>query len=113
MTAKCPHGTPLDEDCGKCREIIDAMKRLQDRVWVGRDAIGGLMIYPTRPEHRQAVEYMRVLSRAEVEKLASYEGVDTLQLINSLYRTIAGQRRHIARLENPSAHVAAGVTGHD
>jgi hypothetical protein len=70
-----------------------------DRVWVGRDAIGGLMIYPKMPDHRQAVEYMRVLSRAEVDKLASYEGVDTLQLINSLHRTIDGQRKHIARLQ--------------
>lgn len=27
MTSHCDHGTPLDEDCGKCREIVDAMKR--------------------------------------------------------------------------------------
>lgn len=72
-----------------------------DRVWVGRDAIGGLMIYPKMPDHRQAVEFMRVLSRAEVDKLASdREGCDTQQYINSLVRTIEGQRKHIARLES-------------
>jgi hypothetical protein len=27
MTSKCPHGTPLGEDCGKCREIVDRQKR--------------------------------------------------------------------------------------
>lgn len=92
-----------------------------ERVWVGRDAIGGLMIYPRMPDHRQAVEYMRVLSREEVEKLANdTEGVDPMQWINSLLRTVEGQRKHIAALnrklemaENPSAHVAAGVTGHE
>lgn len=74
--------------------------KLPDRVWVGRDAIGGLMIYWKCPEPGQAVEFMRVLSRKEVEKLASdAEGVDTQQLINSLHRTIDGQRRHIATLE--------------
>ncbi len=42
-------------------------------------------------------EYMRVLSRQEVEKLANgAEGVDALQWINSLLRTIEGQRQHIA-----------------
>ena len=92
----------------------DPKAGLPDRVWVGRDAIGGLMIYWKMPDHRQAVEFMRVLSRQEVDKLANdREGVDAGQWINSLLRTIEGQRRHIARLENPSAHVAAGVTGHD
>lgn len=74
-------------------------RTLPERVWVGQDAIGGLMIYPKMPDHRQAVEYMRVLSRQEVEKLASDEGVDPMQLINSLHRTIDGQRKHIAQLE--------------
>jgi len=41
---------------------------------------------------------MRVLSRQEVEKLASSEGVDVMQMVNSQLRTIEGQRRHIARL---------------
>ena len=79
---------------------------VMDRVWVGRDAIGGLMIYPTRPDHGQAVEYMRVLSRAEVEKLANDEGVDSMQLINSLHRTIEGQRKHIARLQREAREEA-------
>lgn len=76
-------------------------RTLPERVWVGQDAIGGLMIYPRRPHpaDNQAVEYMRVLSRQEVEKLASDEGVDPMQLINSLHRTIDGQRKHIAQLE--------------
>jgi hypothetical protein len=87
-------------------------RSMPDKVWVGRDAIGGLMIYPRLPDHRQAIEYMRVLSRQEVDKIAG-DGIDVQQYINSLLRTIEGQRRHIARLENPSAHVAAGVTGHD
>jgi hypothetical protein len=49
--------------------------------------------------HGQAVEFMRVLSRQEVDKLANdAEGVDAMQWINSLLRTIEGQRKHIARL---------------
>ena len=68
------------------------------RVWVwweGRDPRIGF----TKPLPRhQAVEYMRVLSREEVEKLAGGEGVDTQQYINSLLRTIEGQRRHIETL---------------
>ena len=69
-----------------------------DRVWVwweGREPRIGF----TKPLPRyNAVEYMRVLSRQEVEKLASSEGVDVMQMVNSQLRTIEGQRRHIARL---------------
>jgi hypothetical protein len=83
-----------------------------DRVWIWPNERGGLCVSITKPPESHAVEYMRVLSRHEVEKLAG-EGVDVQQYINSLLRTIEGQRRHIARLQNPSAHVAAGVTGHD
>ena len=72
-------------------------RTLPERVWVGQDAIGGLMIYPRLPDHRQAVEFMRVLSRQEVDKLVG-DGVDVQQYINSLLRTIEGQRKHIARL---------------
>ena len=43
-------------------------------------------------------EYMRILSREEIDELAG-EGVDTQQYINSLMRTIEGQRKHIASLE--------------
>jgi hypothetical protein len=47
----------------------------------------------------EAVEYMRVLSRAEVEKMGGCdEGVDLQQVLNSLTRTIEGQRREIQRL---------------
>jgi hypothetical protein len=71
---------------------------MPDRVWVGRDAIGGLLVYPKLPDHRQAAEYMRALTRPEVEKLAP-EGIDVQQYLNSLLRTIEGQRKHIARLQ--------------
>lgn len=71
---------------------------LPDRVWVGPDAIGGLVLYRTHPEHWQALEYMRVLTRKEVEKLAEGEGVDVQQLVSSYRRTIEGQRREISRL---------------
>lgn len=74
-------------------------KPAPERVWVGCDAIGGLMVYPKRPEHGQAAEYMRVLSRQEVEKLAG-DGVDVQQYLNSLLRTIEGQRRSIANLRD-------------
>jgi len=75
-------------------------RTLPERVWVGRDAIGSLIIYPTRVYHGQAVEFMRVLSRQEVETLANdAEGISVQQYINSLRNTIDGQRKHIARLE--------------
>lgn len=74
------------------------------RVWVwweGREPRLGF----TKPLPRHnAVEYMRVLSREEVEKLAAGEdGVDMTQLLNSHLRTIEGQRRHIAQLQEQLA----------
>ena len=94
-----------------------------DRCWIYRDGYHYAQVTFTKPDTRlypTAVEYMRVLSRQEVEKLASDEGVDVMQMVNSLHRTVEGQRKHIAdlqrkieELENPSAHAAAGVTGHD
>lgn len=95
-------------------------QKLPERCWIsfapmGMDIKGQrlLQVARSRPVMQpDAVEYMRVLSRQEVDKIAG-EGVDVQQYINSLLRTIEGQRRHINRLENPSAHVAAGVTGHD
>lgn len=86
--------------------------RLIDRVWVWRSTLGVLRVSVTKPPEIHTIEYMRVLSRREVDTLAG-DGVDVQQYINSLLRTIEGQRRHIARLQNPSAHVAAGVSGHD
>jgi hypothetical protein len=68
-----------------------------ERVWVWLEGEAIRAHAGVRP-HPEAVEYMRVLSRHEVEKLSGDEGVDTQQLINSLYRTIEGQRKHIARL---------------
>lgn len=69
------------------------------RVWVwweGREPKLGL----TKPLSRHnALEYMRVLSQQEVEKLASDEGVDVMQMVNSLHRTIDRQRKHIAKLQ--------------
>ena len=94
-----------------------------DRCWIYRDGYHYAQVTFTKPDKRlypTAVEYMRVLSRQEVEQLANSEGVDVMQMVNSQLRTIEGQRKHIAtlqrkieELENPSAHVAAGVTGHD
>ncbi len=75
---------------------------LPDRVWIGKDDIGLLFYGVKRPEIGEPIEYMRVLSRKEVEKLASdwQEGADVQQYINSLVRTIEGQKRHIATLES-------------
>jgi hypothetical protein len=28
MTSHCDHGTPLTEDCGKCREIVDRQREM-------------------------------------------------------------------------------------
>jgi len=94
-----------------------------DRCWIYRDGYHYAQVTFTRPDPRMyptAVEYMRVMSRQEVEKLANSEGVDVMQMVNTQLRTIEGQRRHIAtlqrkieELENPSAHVAAGVSIRD
>lgn len=96
-----------------------ADKRMPDSVWIWRDNFGLLFYGDKRPERIECIEYMRVLSRQEVEKISG-EGIDVQQYLNSLLRQIEGQKRHIAtltrkveELENPSAHVAAGVTGHD
>lgn len=73
-----------------------------DRCWIYRDGYHHAQVTFTKPDTRlypTAVEYMRVLSRQEVEKLAGGEGVDTQQYINSLLRTIEGQRRHIRELQ--------------
>lgn len=72
-------------------------RTLPERVWLWHDR--GLQVSLEKPAmpHGQAIEFMRVLSRQEVDKLAT-EGVDTQQYINSLLRTIEGQRKHIARL---------------
>jgi hypothetical protein len=93
----CEHPKPV-ESRTEDRRTYGERASMPEHVWVGRDAIGGLMVYPKLPEHRQAVEYMRVLSREEVEKLANGEGVAVQQYINSLVRQIEGQRRHIAEL---------------
>jgi hypothetical protein len=71
-----------------------------ERLWVWKEGGRLCVCEGSRPDVvPAATEYMRVLSREEVEKLASDEGVDPMQLINSLYRTIEGQRRHIAQLQ--------------
>lgn len=90
---------PLTEDERTWRGV-------PERVWVARNTHGDLLIYPRMPEHRQAVEFMRVLSRQEIEKLASdVEGVDTQQLLNSQQRTIEGQRKHIGILQERIARL--------
>lgn len=83
-------------------------KRLDERsgaprCWIWRDSYHYPQVAFSKPDSKlypTAVEYMRVLSRAEVEKLAFGEaGVDPMQLINSLHRTIDGQRREINSLK--------------
>jgi hypothetical protein len=71
--------------------------RLTDRVWVWRTERDSLQVSVTRPPVGPADEYMRVLSRHEVDKLAG-DGVDVQQYINSLLRTIEGQRKQIASM---------------
>lgn len=75
-----------------------------ERVWVWRDAGGALRCASGARPAAAAVEYMRVMSRDEVEGLALREGCDSQQFLNSVRRTIEGQRREIARL---NAKVAA------
>lgn len=74
-----------------------------DRCWIYRDGYHYAQVAFSRPDPKlypTAIEYMRVLSRAEVDKLwQSQEDVDGLQLVNSLMRTVEGQRKHIARLQ--------------
>ena len=60
------------------------------------------------PESTSSALFLRVLS--EHEKGQPVNGQD---LLNALMWRVRNQRREIARLQNPSAHVAAGVTGHD
>ena len=75
-------------------------QKLPDRIWVGKADQNSLWALAEKPFALVGVEYMRVLSRQEVERLLnSEEGCDTQQLLNSLYRQIEGQRLHIARLE--------------
>jgi len=72
-----------------------------DRCWIWRDSYHYPKVSFSKPDPKvhPSVEYMRVLQRHEVEKLANDAGgVDTQQLINSLQRTIEGQRKHIAEL---------------
>jgi hypothetical protein len=72
-----------------------------ERCWIWRDSYHYPQVAFSKPDPkvRPSVEYMRVLSRDEVEKLAySESGVDSMQLINSLHRTIDGQRREINRM---------------
>lgn len=86
---------------------IPTEKRLDERsgaarCWIWRDSYHYAQVSFSKPDPKlypTAVEYMRVLSREEVEKLAFSEaGVEPMQLINSLHRTIDGQRREINRM---------------
>lgn len=42
MTSQCPHGTPLTEDCGKCRAEVERMKE-QVRVAL---SLGHTSVFP-------------------------------------------------------------------
>jgi hypothetical protein len=67
-----------------------------DRIWVWNQ--GGETRAQAGPRPcNEACEYMRVLSRREIEKLAG-DGVDVQQFINSLLRTTDGQRQQISAL---------------
>jgi hypothetical protein len=73
-----------------------------DRCWIWRDGHHYAQVSFTRPDPKlhASVEYMRVLSRPEVERAASGEdGVDSMQLINSLHRRVENQLREINRLK--------------
>jgi len=72
--------------------------RTDEHVWI---TYGG-EVFRERPKTIQAVEYMRVLSRQEVEKIAG-DGIDVQQYLNSLLRQIDGQRREINRLKETLA----------
>ena len=71
-----------------------------DRCWIWRDSFHYPKVSFTRPDPKvhPSVEYMRVLSRQEVDKIAG-EGIDVQQYINSLLRTIEGQKRQIASMQ--------------
>lgn len=74
-----------------------------DRCWIWRNAFHEPCVTFTKPDPKMhpSVEYVRVMSRQEVEKLANdFEGVNVQQYINSLQRTIEGQRRHIRELQS-------------
>ena len=79
-------------------ELKTTDERLPEVVWVSTDAIGGLMIYPRRPDHGQGVKYFRVKDWRQIEKLASAEGVDTDQYVTLLHQRSEAQRKEIARL---------------
>lgn len=78
---------------------------MPDRVWVGRDAIGGLLVYPKSPDHGQAAEYMRLLTRQQLTKLAETEGVELDAYATTLYRICESQQRHIAHLQERIARL--------
>jgi hypothetical protein len=72
-----------------------------ERCWIYRDGYHYAQVTFDRPDRRlypNAVEYMRVLSRQEIEKIAG-DGVDVMQMVNSLHRTVEGQWKHIAKLQ--------------
>lgn len=74
-------------------------QRLPEECWIWRRPDHHLEVNFTRPpDVHEAVKYMRVMSRQEVDKIAG-EGVDVQQYINSLLRTIEGQKRHIASMQ--------------
>jgi len=80
-------------------ESLSEDQRLPDQCWIWRRPDHHLEVNFTKPpDVHHAVKYMRVLSRDEVERQAADDGVDVQQMINSLRRTIEGQRREIRGL---------------
>jgi len=89
----------LNEVCA-VSDVHPSEDQRVDRVWVWWEGREPRIAFTKPLPRHNAVEYMRVLSRQEVEKLANdFEGVNVQQYINSLIRTIEGQRKHIAQLQ--------------
>lgn len=75
-----------------------------DRLWI----TAGNEVFRERPKTIVAVEYMRVLSRQEVEKICG-DGIDVQQYLTSLLQTIERQRREIARFHKDLAEETRAV----
>lgn len=72
-----------------------------DRCWIYRDGYHYAQVTFDKPDVRlypTAVEYMRVMSWKEIEKLAAREGIEADRYVSVLHARSEIQRREIARL---------------
>ncbi len=85
-----------------------------DSVWLWRDQFHYLQVSTKKPErHIASVEYVRPLTRAELDKMAeSQDGVDVMRYVRNLRRIIENQRREISRLreKQPATLTALDVS---